>query len=125
MSHSRWIAKVGITFLHKGYNFTKIWWQGAIAVFLIYIVLLSVHSFVQKRMAPNAAKSIHLLMLMAAIAGLYFSIQDFKHDISHHLLGWRFHTGVYLFWGGWMIMAMSFMSAGRAIERGKKDSTTP
>jgi hypothetical protein len=121
MSHSRWIAKVGITFLHKGYSFTKVWWQGAIAVFLLYIILLSIHGFVQRRMAPNVARSTHFVMLLAAMAGLYFSVQDFKHDISHHLLGWRFHMGVYLFWGGWMIMAMYFLSATAGFkERDKK-----
>jgi hypothetical protein len=29
---------------------------------------------------------------------------DFTNNLSHKLLGWKFHTGAYLFWAGWLVI---------------------
>jgi len=108
MSKARWIAKVGMTFFHKGYNLTKIWWQGAIAVFLIFIMLFWAHNKLQQKLGGNA-RIIHVLILLVAIAGLYFTYDDFHTDFSHRLLGHMFHYGFYLGWVGWIFICLFFI----------------
>ncbi len=109
MSRSSWIGKVGMTFFHKGYNLTKIWWQGAIAVFILQLVFFVLHVFINRRMHSVAAKAIHFLLFAAAAAGLFFTYDDFHHDLSHRLLGRHFHSGFYLIWIGWIVTSVFFL----------------
>ena len=41
MSKLTGIGKIGITLMHREYQFLKIWWEGAIAVFLGLLILFS------------------------------------------------------------------------------------
>ncbi|MES2704772.1 MAG: hypothetical protein V4649_19175 [Bacteroidota bacterium] len=109
MSKARWIAKVGITFLHKEYNFTKVWWQGAAAIFGLFLVLHFVHSLIHRHMSPRTSRATHSIILLAVAVGFYFTYHDFATDFSHHLLGWRFHYGFYLFWLGWAVICLYFI----------------
>ena len=111
MSRSSWIGKVGITFFHKEYNLTKVWWQGASAVFIILLLLFLLHTFLQGRLHIMAARLTHFVLLLAAGAGLYLTYRDFHNDFTHHLLGRHFHYGFYLLWVGWMMVALFFLFA--------------
>ena len=108
MSKASWIGRVGMTFFYKEYNLLKIWWQGAIAVFIILSFLFLLHSLVQQKLSTIAARSAHLLILLVAATGLYFTNDDFTHNLPHRLLGWRFHYGFYLIWIGWMLICLFF-----------------
>ena len=109
MSKATWIGRVGITFFHKGYNLLKIWWQGSIAVFLILMILFYVHRFLQQRFPAITARLLHVFILLLVAAGLYFTYDDFHTDITHRLLGRRFHYGFYLIWIGWMMVCLFFI----------------
>ncbi len=109
MSKASWIGRVGITFFHREYNLLKIWWQGAIAVFLFLMSLYLLHSLLQKKMRPGMARLIHFILLLAAAGGLYLTYDDFTNDFTHHLLGHRFHYGFYLVWIGWMLVCLFFI----------------
>jgi hypothetical protein len=114
MSKASWIGRVGMTFFYKEYNLLKIWWQGALAVFIIFIFLYALHALVQLRfnqlrLSQAASKVVHAIVLAVTITGLYFTYDDFSTDLSHRLLGWRFHYGVYLFWVGWMFICLNFL----------------
>jgi len=108
LSKTSWVGRVGMTFFYKEYNLLKIWWQGAIAVYIVWLVLFIVHSFIQKALPKIAARLLHIVMLVIAIACLYFTYDDFTNDFSHHLLGRRFHYGFYLGWIGWMLICLFF-----------------
>jgi hypothetical protein len=105
MSDATWIGRVGITFLHKEYNFLKIWWQGAIALMLVYTALfyLQQRSGRYNRYIAITANSAILLLVAA---GCYLSYDDLNHTFSHHLMGWHFRYGVYLFWVGWALICL-------------------
>jgi len=109
MSKARWIARVDMTFFHKDLNFLKIWWQGAAGVYIVLLLLFLVHSFLQKKLLPVAARLSHLLLLLAAMTGFYFTYNDFANNLPHHLTGRRFHMGCYLFWAGWALICLFFL----------------
>ena len=109
MSGASWISKVGMTFFYKEYNFLKIWWQGAIAVFLVFMLLFLFHGILRQKLPGIAARTVHILALLIAAAGLYFTYDDFTSNLSHRLLGWHFHYGFYLFWFGWMLICLFYI----------------
>lgn len=109
MSKATWIGRVGITFFHKEYNLLKIWWQGASAVYIMLLLLFFLHYYFYQRLSLITARLLHVLLLLTAITCLYFTFDDFSNDFSHHLLGWRFHYGFYLFWIGWMLICLFFV----------------
>lgn len=114
MSKASWIGRVGMTFFYKEYNLLKIWWQGAIAVFIVLIVLFAIHGLIKVRLTqlkvPHLAwKVVNIVLLMLASAGLYFTYYDFSHELAHRMLGWRFHLGFYLIWIGWMVICLFFL----------------
>lgn len=109
MSKASWVGRVGMTFFYKEYNLLKIWWQGAIAVFIILLLLFLLHTFLQKKLPAITARLLHIMLLMSAIACLYFTYDDFTNNFSHHLLGRRFHYGFYLGWIGWVLICLFFI----------------
>jgi hypothetical protein len=114
MSEATWISRVGITLLHKEYNFLKIWWQGAMGVYLMLMLLYAVHTFIHVKSSNiTTARLLHSLLLLVALLCLFFTYNDFHHDFSHRLLGWRFHFGVYLFWIAWMMICFFFIARKR------------
>jgi hypothetical protein len=47
---------------------------------------------------------------------LYLTYNDFRQDLSHRLMGERFHIGAYLVWIGWMIISI-YLLLTRKISR--------
>src|SRR5690606_16177744 len=88
------------------YDFLKIWWKGAALVFFLLMSLYGLQSWIHKITTKKISTAVHIFALMAALGGLYFSYSDFREDLSHRLLGERFHIGVYLFWLGWMVVSI-------------------
>ena len=116
LSNASWIGRVGITFLHKEYNFLKIWWQGAIGVFLVYLGLFFLHDLISRKLSVIPAKITHGLILLLVIGCYYLTHQDFSNTLSHRILGWKFHYGVYLFWLSWAIICVYFLLKPRVIK---------
>ncbi|MBA3830191.1 MAG: cytochrome d ubiquinol oxidase subunit II [Taibaiella sp.] len=125
LSKASWVTRVGMTFFYKEYNFLKIWWQGAIAVFVVWMLVMMAHSIIHRRFALPKARLISFLVLLLACAGLYATYTDFHNNLAHRLLGKRFHTGFYLFWGGWMIISLFYLFQKKvtATGPGSKDAT--
>ena len=109
LSKASWVGRVGMTFFYKEYNFMKVWWQGAIAVFIGLLILFALHSLFQKKLPTSLARILHFAMLVLAVTGLYFTYDDFTHDFSHKILGHSFHYGFYLVWADWILMCLFFM----------------
>lgn len=120
LSKASWIGKVGMTFFYREYNLLKVWWQGGAAVFIFMLIFFLLQGAIHRRFPFYLSKMVQLLFLLAAAAGLYFTIDDFTHDFSHHILGRRFHYGFYLAWAEWMLISLFFLFAGRPV---KKQST--
>ena len=108
MSKASLVGKAGMSLFYREYNFLKVWWQGALLVFTALIVLFVLLHFIQRKVAYNKMKTISLLALLAGILGAYFTYYDFRHTLSHRLLGERFHIGAYLFCVGWLLVAIFY-----------------
>lgn len=106
LSQVSWVGRAGMSLFYKDYNFLKVWYQGAALYFVMWMTLYALQSFVQLRVERKIAQLIHLFAIAASLVGLYLSYSDFRHDMSHRLLGERFHIGVYLFWIGWIIVSI-------------------
>ncbi len=109
LSKATWISRVGMSLFYQQYNFLKIWWKGALTVFGILMLLLTIQTVIQKKLPHNVAKTAHIILLIGSIVGLYFTYQDFRQHFSHRLLGERFHVGFYLFWLSWMMICCFYI----------------
>jgi len=103
-------GRIGMNMFYKEYNFLKVWWQGALLVFIIWLVIFIAHSIIQRKVSKASALAANLISLIVAIGGLYFTYSDFRQDFSHRLMGERFHIGFYLFWLGWMGISLYFLA---------------
>src|SRR5271154_7078664 len=83
LSKASWIGRVGMTFFYKEYNLLKIWWQGAMAVFILLLLLFLIHDQLQRKLSAIAARLVHALLLLVAVTCLYFTYDDFTHNFSH------------------------------------------
>ncbi len=115
MSQMSTVGRIGINLIHKEYKFLKVWWQGAAVVFAALMVLYFVQYVLNKAFVYTAGKIVHFLLFLAAVGGLYLTWADFDDDISHRLLRERFHIGAYLFWVGWMLISLYFITAKRKV----------
>jgi hydrogenase-4 membrane subunit HyfE len=105
MSKASFIGRVGMTYVYKEYRFLKTWWQGALAVFVVWVILLIIQTIIEKKLSKATATIIHAIFILLALIGLYFTYSDFQHTTSHRWLKEKFHIGAYLFWLGWIIIS--------------------
>lgn len=113
LSKASLVGKAGITLMYREYSFLKVWWQGALAVFACCLLFFLVQGWATQKARKGNAALAHIAALMLAAIGLFFTYQDFQSDLSHRLLGERFHLGAYLFWVGWMIISLYYLFRGR------------
>lgn len=113
LSKASLAGKIGITLVYKEYSFLKVWWQGALVVLACWLVFLLVQGWVSRRAKGGNSAMAHVVSIVLAAIGLYFTYQDFRNELSHRLLGERFHLGGYLFWIGWMIISLFYLFRGR------------
>ncbi len=101
-------GRLGVNLFYKEYRFFKIWWQGALVCFGLMLLVLVVLYFLDRKLKPVAGKSVMWLFLVVSLVGLYFTYKDFRTDLSHRLLGEKFHLGIYLYWVGFSIISLFF-----------------
>lgn len=106
MSKASFIGRLGMTYVYKEYRFLKTWWKGALAVFIVWILLLIIQTIVEKKLSKQKAIIVHVAFILLALVGLYFTYSDFQNTTSHRWLKERFHIGAYLFWLGWIIISV-------------------
>ncbi|MEJ7912117.1 MAG: cytochrome d ubiquinol oxidase subunit II [Chitinophagaceae bacterium] len=112
LSRASLVGRAGINLFYKEYKFLKTGWQGALLVFVLLVIVLLAHHAAQTKLAPGKRLGFFLTMLLLALTGLFFTYSDFRHTLSHRLLGERFHLGGYLFWIGWMITSITYLLIG-------------
>ncbi|MBS1774294.1 MAG: hypothetical protein JST82_15665 [Bacteroidetes bacterium] len=102
-----WVGRLGINLFYDEYQIFKSWWKSALLVYGIYLILYFFHWLINKK-SSNAVLA-HVLAILIAICGLYYTYNDFRHDWSHKIAGERFHIGFYLFWMGWIVISLFFI----------------
>jgi hypothetical protein len=118
LSKASLVGRVGISLFYKQYKFLKVWWQGALTVFVVLIVLLAIQGWLHKKLSTARSRMIHIVCVVVALVGLYFTYDDFRHTTTHRWLGERFHIGGYLFWLGWIMVSLFYLVQ-------KKSDTVP
>lgn len=109
LSKASTVGRVGISLFYRQYSFLKIWWQAGLLVFFVWMIFYFLHRLAQQRFAAAKAMRIHAGAILLALLGFFFTYQDFQHSTSHRWLGERFHLGGYLFWIGWVGIAVFFL----------------
>jgi len=110
LSKASLVGRVGISLFYKQYKFLKVWWQAGLFVFAVWLLLFFVQGWVQRTKAHRTAKLTHIGAIVFALAGLFFTYQDFRQTLSHRWLGERFHLGGYLFWIGWIMISVFYLT---------------
>jgi hypothetical protein len=105
MSKASFIGRLGMTYVYKEYRFLKTWWKGALVVFVVWMILLIIQTIIEKKLPKQKAVVVHVVFILLAFVGLYFTYSDFQQTTSHRWLKERFHIGAYLFWLGWIIIS--------------------
>jgi hypothetical protein len=113
LSKASLVGRVGISLFYRQYKFLKVWWQGGLLIFVIWMILFFLQGWVQRKLSPKASQLIQVAAVVFALSGLYFTYQDFRHTTSHRWLGERFHLGGYLFWLGWIIISVFYLNENR------------
>ena len=106
LSAISFVGRAGINLFYTQYHFLKSWWKGALLVFIVWMLLLGLQTFFEKKVKRATSTMIQWALLIVAIVGLYMSYADFRNSLSHRWLGERFHLGVYLFWLGWIAITI-------------------
>lgn len=109
ISEMPWYGRWGMSIFYKEYNFLKVWWKGAIAIYAVWLIIFSAHSIVKQKASKASALAANLISMIVAIGGLYFTYMDFHNDTTHRIMGENFHVGFYIFWLGWIGISLFFL----------------
>jgi hypothetical protein len=109
MSKPSLIGRVGMDLFYKQYKFLKNWWQGALLVFVVWLILFIIEGIAQQKLSIQRNRMAQGCMILLALVGLYFTWSDFQHTTSHRWLKERFHIGAYLFWLGCILISISYL----------------
>ena len=110
MSKPSLVGRVGIDLFYREYGFLRIWWQGALAVFSTWLVLLLVQGLAHFKIPGSRSAWVQVGMILLALAGFYLTYRDFRDNLSHRWLKERFHIGAYLFWAGWVLISLFYLT---------------
>ena len=110
MSKPSLVGRIGINVFYREYRFLQTWWQGALVVFITLLIILLIHHLVYQKLQKKKAVIIYIIMFLLALVGFYFTWQDFHSTTTHRWLKERFHIGAYLFWLGWAVISLYFIS---------------
>lgn len=113
LSKASLVGRVGISLFYRQYKFLKVWWQAGLVVFFVWMLLFFLQGWAQRKLSAKRAKLVQIGTIVVAVAGLYFTYLDFRHTVSHRWLGERFHLGGYLFWIGWIIIGVFYLTENR------------
>lgn len=106
LSKATLVGKTGMHFFYKEYRFLKTWYKGAAVILAVWVFLFLLHGMLHQKLGYAKARIVHIGAIIIAVFGLYITYYQFRNDLSYRLLGERFHLGAYLFWIGWMLIAI-------------------
>lgn len=110
MAGMSFFGRLGVSLFYKQYGFMKVWWQAALVVFGVLMILLITHAVIHRLSSRKSSIWVNVIAILFAISGLVFNFYDFQHDWQHNWAGERFHMGFYLFWVGWIGIGLYFLT---------------
>lgn len=110
LSKASLVGKAGMSLFYKEYSFLKVWWQAALVIMIFFLLFLLLQGLVLKKLDRGTANIIQVVAIVIALTGLYFTYNDFRETLTHRILGERFHLGGYLFWIGWLLISLFYLT---------------
>ena len=120
MSQPSLVGRIGIRFFYKEYRFLQVWWQGALAVFIVLSLLSFLQAMAHKKWKRQLSILLHIVLALTGLAGFYLTWIDFHETTTHRWLKDRFHLGVYLFMLGWLIVCVYFLVISKTSQHEKE-----
>lgn len=109
LSKASLVGRIGISLFYKEYKILKVWWQAVLFVFTVWMILFFLQRRLKRKCSSTTSRLVQIGAILIALAGLFLTYQDFRNNLSHRLLGERFHLGGYLFWFGWIIISVYYL----------------
>ncbi len=116
------VGHFGIGFFYKQFSFFRSWWQSTLVCLGLMFTIMIILYFIDRALGGIKRKVILLFFFFCFLAGLYFTFRNFRADLSHRLLGERFHLGIYLYWIGFCIISLFFALTPKRKELCQKNS---
>ncbi|SEN69193.1 hypothetical protein SAMN05216436_12016 [bacterium A37T11] len=118
-SKMSFVGRVGISVAFREYGVLKVWWQTAIILFVIQLMLITMLFIFRKLTGRIITRLVAFGFLLIGLLGAYFTYQDFT-STSHKLMRFYFHLGGYLFWAAWAVTCVWFLftAKGAAVAPG-------
>lgn len=110
LSKASLVGRMGISLFYKQYSFLKVWWQAGLLLLFVWVLFFLLQGWAHRRLPPMKSRLVHIGSIFLALVGLFFTYQDFRNNLSHRWLGERFHLGGYLFWIGWMLVSLFYLT---------------
>lgn len=111
ISKMSFLGRLGINLFYSEYKVFKSWWQTALLLFVIQMLVFGTQLFIKKTKKNKIALTTSIALLCISFIGLYGTYYDFQHTFSHKLLKEKFHLGFYLFWIGWLGTCLYFLTS--------------
>ena len=103
------LGRVGIHTMYRQFLVFRSWWKTALLLFAVQCLLLALLYGVRKAMSLSSAKKVAWILLLIGILGAGTTYWDFSHTM-HKVMKAKFHFGFYLFWLGWAVSCLYFIS---------------
>lgn len=110
ISKMSWIGRIGVTWFMPQYKVFKSWWQTAIILFMVQVIVLVIQWLVKRKASARTTFFTVLAFILIGIAGLYLTYNDFQSTFTHKLMKEKFHLGFYLFWLTWVIGSLYILT---------------
>lgn len=103
------LGRIGIHTMYRQFLVFRSWWKTALLFFAAQCLLLALLYGVRKAMRLSSAKKVAWILLLIGILGAGTTYWDFSHTM-HKVMKAKFHFGFYLFWLGWAVSCLYFIS---------------
>ena len=103
------LGRVVIDTMYRQFLIFRSWWKTALLLFFVQCLIIGLLWAIQKMATLSIAKKAAWVLLIIGIIGFGATYWDFSTTI-HKVMKAKFHFGFYLFWIGWWVSCLYFIS---------------
>lgn len=108
MAQMSWVGKMGISLFYKDYAILKDPISSGVSIFVAQMVVIIILHLLYILTGRKALRIACIFFFLLAAIGLAYTINDFRQELSHRMLKYKFHYGFYLIWGGMMLSTLYY-----------------
>ena len=103
------LGRIGIHPMYRQFMIFRSWWKTALLLFAVQCLVIGLLWSIRKMVHLSAAKKVAWLLLIVGIVGFAATYWDFSTTM-HKVMKAKFHFGFYLFWIGWWVSCLYFIT---------------